>query len=102
MSTVRHGAEKQHLCARWHCMYKSTVMGRESSKRVVAETTEKRRKVNELQEEAGSVTGRSCSRRRKKIMYEIRSLLSEQVLAKSRSFLEAVCGDDGVLVEDLY
>lgn len=81
-------------------MSENMVMGGESSRRVVAKTMKTQRRVNELQEEAGSLAGRDHSIRRQKVGDVIGSLLCEQSLARWPLFLEKMCADDAVVGED--
>lgn len=74
-------------------------MGRVSSCRVVAETVEMRRRVQTLQEQAGNRTRKNFSRKRRKVLDNTGSLLSDQSLAVWPSFLEEMCGGDGVVME---
>lgn len=78
MSTVWHGAGRQHLCVRSHSTYETLRMDRKSSSRVVSETMQTQRKIIELQEETERLAGRGRNRKQREIANEISSLLSDQ------------------------
>lgn len=55
-----------------------------------------------MQEEAGKLAERGLRKRRRRLLDEIESLLSEQSLAEWLSLLGEMCGGNGVVVENLY
>lgn len=69
---------------------------------MVAETTEKRREVKDSQEKTEILEGRGCYTKRREVLNEERSVLSEESLAERPSFFEERCGGSGVVREDLY
>lgn len=60
-SAICRGARRQHAHIRGHSTSRSTVIGRASSRRVVAETTKTQSKVKKLQEEAASLMSQKSS-----------------------------------------
>lgn len=66
MSKVLHGAGRRKSCASCHSTNENWLGARKSSSRVVAETTDTKRKVVEKQAEAASLSGRGHSIRREK------------------------------------
>lgn len=101
-SLVRRRAGESPSCAKLHSTYEKRVTGRKCSSCVAAETTDKRRKIVEMQAEAGGLYGKDRSTRKREIQSRIAVLLSQRFLAEWPSFLEDMCGDDEVVAEDLY
>lgn len=66
---------------------------------MVAETMKTQRRVEEFQKISGKVEGRGINRRPCDTVDETGSLFSEQPPAEWTSFLEKMCGADGVVTE---
>lgn len=58
--------------------------------------------MNELQENAGSLGKEVRSRKQQEIVNAIGFWLPKQSFAEWRSFLDEICGDDGMVVEGLH
>lgn len=102
MSAVWNSSERNHPCVKWHGTYTNMAVDKESLIPVLAETMRKRKKIKKLQEEAESLAGMHRSERRQKWLNEIGSLLSEQSRTKWPSFMEAMCGEEGVVGKESY
>lgn len=72
-----------------------------SSRSIVTEAMETRRRVKALPGKAGSVTRIDRSRERPQVLEEIDHLLFKQSLAERLSFLEETCGWERVLRQNL-
>lgn len=76
LSAVWHGAERRQPRVMCHSTNKDSVRGRKTSSRVVAETFDTRREVEERQRETVSLGKRGLSTRRHELNIEIAALLS--------------------------
>lgn len=82
--------------------FEEMVQGRKSPTLLLLATTETQERVESSKEVAGMMTGAGQKERRRWALKEISGLLSKQCLAKRLSFLEDVCGETGLMIEDLY
>lgn len=75
---------------------------RKSSNRVVAETTEKKTKVEKKRAELASLGQRDLRRKRPEKQSELAILLCHHSLASWPTFLEEMCRGDELVAENLY